>query len=201
MLWRLAGIAVVAGLLGPTQTRAATVDYDFTIGDTAAGTVVTGEIDGLTVGGTNITPSAVFITGYTSTIVTSFSAFVFPVPLPINNFSSDLFSLDATGALIAANLQGTGAYVTNCTGVSCLVDLVLSGTLSLGFNGGVFQDVTPASGPIVQNGGDLGTAFNQAATTTTPLPAALPLFGTGLGALGLFGWRRKRKNAAAPVAA
>jgi hypothetical protein len=28
---------------------------------------------------------------------------------------------------------------------------------------------------------------------TTPLPAALPLFATGLGALGLLGWRRKRK--------
>ena len=28
----------------------------------------------------------------------------------------------------------------------------------------------------------------------TPLPAALPLFVTGLGALGLFGWRRKRKH-------
>ena len=27
----------------------------------------------------------------------------------------------------------------------------------------------------------------------TPLPAALPLFGTGLAALGLLGWRRKRK--------
>ena len=29
----------------------------------------------------------------------------------------------------------------------------------------------------------------------TPLPAALPLFATGLGGLGLLGWRRKRKNA------
>jgi hypothetical protein len=28
---------------------------------------------------------------------------------------------------------------------------------------------------------------------TTPLPAALPLFASGLGALGLLGWRRKRK--------
>jgi hypothetical protein len=28
---------------------------------------------------------------------------------------------------------------------------------------------------------------------TVPLPAALPLFATGLGALGLLGWRRKRK--------
>jgi len=32
--------------------------------------------------------------------------------------------------------------------------------------------------------------------TTTPLPATLPLFATGLGTLGLLGWRRKRKNAA-----
>jgi hypothetical protein len=30
----------------------------------------------------------------------------------------------------------------------------------------------------------------------TPLPATLPLFATGLGALGLLGWRRKRNAAA-----
>jgi hypothetical protein len=35
----------------------------------------------------------------------------------------------------------------------------------------------------------------------TPLPAALPLFATGLGAMGLLGWRRKRKGAAALAAA
>jgi uncharacterized protein (TIGR03118 family) len=33
-------------------------------------------------------------------------------------------------------------------------------------------------------------------TAPTPLPAALPLFATGLGALGLLGWRRKKKAAA-----
>jgi hypothetical protein len=31
--------------------------------------------------------------------------------------------------------------------------------------------------------------------TQTPLPGAIPLFATGLGALGLLGWRRKRKAA------
>jgi hypothetical protein len=36
-------------------------------------------------------------------------------------------------------------------------------------------------------------AGNNAVWTETPLPAALPLFATGLGALGLLGWRRKRK--------
>ena len=30
---------------------------------------------------------------------------------------------------------------------------------------------------------------------TTPLPAALQLFATGLGGLGLLAWCRKRKNA------
>jgi hypothetical protein len=34
----------------------------------------------------------------------------------------------------------------------------------------------------------------------TPVPAALPMFVSGLGALGLLGWRRKRKNAAAIAA-
>jgi|HubBroStandDraft_6_1064221.scaffolds.fasta_scaffold712716_2 hypothetical protein len=41
----------------------------------------------------------------------------------------------------------------------------------------------------------LGANFSGSGTfsvTPTPLPAALPLFATGLGALGLFGWRRKR---------
>jgi hypothetical protein len=32
--------------------------------------------------------------------------------------------------------------------------------------------------------------------STTPLPAALPMFASGLGALGFLGWRRKRKAAA-----
>ncbi len=35
--------------------------------------------------------------------------------------------------------------------------------------------------------------------TATPLPATLPLFATGLSAMGLFGWRRKRKAAAIAV--
>lgn len=46
-----------------------------------------------------------------------------------------------------------------------------------------------------------GTAIDWSLTnssvvpTATPLPAALPLFVGGLGAIGLIGWRRKRKAA------
>lgn len=38
--------------------------------------------------------------------------------------------------------------------------------------------------------------YDPPGDAVTPLPAALPLFATGLGALGLLGWRRKRKQAA-----
>jgi len=41
-----------------------------------------------------------------------------------------------------------------------------------------------------------GIVSGEAIAATTPLPAALPLFASGLGGLGLLGWRRKRKKAA-----
>jgi hypothetical protein len=43
--------------------------------------------------------------------------------------------------------------------------------------------------------GDTITANGVADITETPLPAALPLLATGFSAMGLFGWRRKRKAA------
>jgi hypothetical protein len=52
---------------------------------------------------------------------------------------------------------------------------------------------------LATGGETLNTGYtNISAATTlptseTPLPAALPLFATGLGALGLLTWRRKRK--------
>jgi hypothetical protein len=42
-----------------------------------------------------------------------------------------------------------------------------------------------------------GSAGQWSPIFPTPVPAALPLFATGLGALGLLGWRRKRKAATA----
>lgn len=40
-----------------------------------------------------------------------------------------------------------------------------------------------------------GSVSFDAAGVATPLPATLPLFASGLGALGLIGWRRKNKKA------
>jgi len=71
--------------------------------------------------------------------------------------------------------------------------------------------ITPTA-TVVEDGSlqYIGSYFNdrqeevaisiQSPSFGTPLPAALPLFASGLGALGLLGWRRKRKNAAAIAA-
>jgi hypothetical protein len=40
------------------------------------------------------------------------------------------------------------------------------------------------------------SSASEPGAAATPLPAALPLFATGLGGLGLLGWRRKKKAAA-----
>ena len=47
--------------------------------------------------------------------------------------------------------------------------------------------------PTGNTGAEFGQTFDF---PSVPLPAALPLFATGLGALGLLGWRRTRKHAA-----
>ena len=80
--------------------------------------------------------------------------------------------------------------------------LLGDGTELIMFNGGnEFQNFSPLGGPVglvTYTGpwGASGGSFNTQLTLTplaTPLPGALPLFATGLGALGLLGWRRKRK--------
>ncbi len=55
-------------------------------------------------------------------------------------------------------------------------------------------------GPATVTGG-LIADFNAVTTTATPLPGALPLFATILGGMGVFGWRKKRKDFAAMAAA
>ena len=61
--------------------------------------------------------------------------------------------------------------------------------------------VIPLSGCVIQtdqaNISQVpGTWSSVTTPSAVPLPAALPLFAGGLGALGLLGWRRKRKAAA-----
>ncbi len=67
-----------------------------------------------------------------------------------------------------------------------------------------FPQGTPPSGnaygELTSGGFGVGT-FSLTPVSATPLPAALPLFATGVGVLGLLGWLRKRRNAGSFAAA
>ena len=89
-----------------------------------------------------------------------------------------------------ASKDGTGTPLFSLTGSSLLIqtyghDLVNFQTLD-----GFFNSVVLSSTDYSFEFANL-TAYDP--PTVTPLPAALPLFATGLGALGLLGWRRKKK--------
>jgi len=66
-----------------------------------------------------------------------------------------------------------------------------SSTTSVGFGSGNFQQgVSIGSSTLL---GPIPVGNSTLSATLVPLPATLPLFATGLAAIGLLGWRRKRK--------
>ena len=90
-----------------------------------------------------------------------------PTTLPFNptHLLGMIFSNNATGIFAAGSGTIFPSDATSSCTVNTRVSCVISGTITL------------------------------EKPSTVPLPAALPLFATGLGALGLLGWRRKRKAA------
>jgi hypothetical protein len=75
------------------------------------------------------------------------------------------------------------------------------GTNGICFTAGVSSNLCPSGAILVKLGTNEVTTsetansflIGTAAPVATPIPAALPLFATGIGGLGLLGWRRKRK--------
>jgi len=81
---------------------------------------------------------------------------------------------------------------------------VLLGSIAVSRSGGFgfvgWEDTAGYIGRALVQDTDLNSSvvtIDNLVVQTIPIPAALPLFASGLGALGLLGWRRKRKAAAA----
>ena len=95
------------------------------------------------------------------------------------------------GSYDDGNFIFTGTFGVGGTISQTVLGLATTNLITfLGFTGLASVTVTTSDGlfPVM----DDITLF----ASTTPIPAAFPLFASGLGFLGLFGWRRKRKKAA-----
>jgi hypothetical protein len=85
-----------------------------------------------------------------------------------------------------------GPYETATVGSFSIPGSAVSAVISGQFG----NSISSASAGVNLCLGDGPCTGSVSTVSTVPLPAALPLFATGLGALGLLGWRRKRKAAA-----
>ena len=136
----------------------------------------------------------------------------------------NISSLTLTNPLVSGTVSNLATQTTfgSCSGTPCAPFHLNSslGNSSLGinlafgtppdFNGAIslllntnFSEVSATTFvPLFDQTSGLFNSASVLVTASsvleTPVPAALPLFATGLGALGMLGWWRKRKNIAAP---
>ena len=112
-----------------------------------------------------------------------------------NTLSGNTLGLDPTATLFNLYDNTTGVYLQGGQSVTKTLDGWLSTFALLGAD--QLQGIWIGEGLTGGNTGADSLTVNSLTITTpaaaTPLPAALPLFGSGLGALGLLGWRRRRK--------
>ena len=112
-------------------------------------------------------------------------------PPALGGFSFD--GLTSSPFTFAYNSYDPSTVFVAIAGPFVVGDNLLRFFVNNTFNGILNADTD--SGLIV-GGGPMSLDFEGTVTfdaAATPLPAALPLFAGGLGAMGLLGWRRRRK--------
>jgi len=112
------------------------------------------------------------------------------LPTGISPFfgSSTFVACGGTGSVAGQVISLAGGSVA--ANDNCAFSVVVQGNML-----GSFTDTTGVVSSVNENAsGNQATASIDVVTSlATPLPAALPLFATGIGGLGLLGWRRRRK--------
>jgi hypothetical protein len=115
------------------------------------------------------------------------------VELTNGTFTSDLIRFNPAGTGSPTYPASVVFYSTDALGA--LADTALPSatyTNLVVLNEGA-NEITFYTPNDTQPGFIAGFAVEYEILSATPLPTALPLFATGIGGLGLLGWRRKRK--------
>jgi hypothetical protein len=177
-------LAAMAAGGAPRSAHALTFSFSFTNTANGGGTV-TGMIYGLSDDTSNESPTEIDISSNTLGFgVGTYGTASFP-----GNFEDgvDLFSVSG-GVISSAQLEYFGEFNSSPNVTCCSLYLYYDTAYSNGYG------LTDTGGSVSDTAGDFDIFTNVSAT---PIPSALPLFASGFGAMGLFGWWRKRKNAAA----
>jgi hypothetical protein len=179
---------------GPGSTTEGTNTYPGTnVGTVGCGVTDTGQIGNLAV--YNSGSGGAYVNTSNNPVNYEFS-FAGGSPLLItgkigNNGIGDaidmeLLSWDGTTATLISSIQ-----IPFSSGPSAFYTLYSDSDPILGAGNYIISTYL-AVGNVVDPNFQINFALSQ-----TPLPAALPLFASGLGAMGLLGWRKKRKAAVA----
>jgi hypothetical protein len=113
---------------------------------------------------------------------------------PISN--TNYVSFTYHSILLDLSLNSANSMISTASPVSSFTSLPGFNEIAIRNLSNAFVFFSFSNGGWCAGLRDCGTDFGDTGTGTwsaTPLPAALPLFATGLGALGLLGWRRRRK--------
>jgi hypothetical protein len=156
----------------------ASVVYAFTFNNLANG--------GGTVDGTVTLPSSADGVYAASSLVVTSNTAGFGLGQYVGKPDANAFTISG-GNIIVTNDGSFNISFEYLGDMNSLPDVVCCSLLFDGISGTIHGGLSNAS-----DGAGSGSA-DTATFTLIPLPTALPLFATGLGGLGLLGWRRKRK--------
>jgi hypothetical protein len=130
-----------------------------------------------------------------SALGANFNGFITPTQFSLTGGPFTINNLDSTNYSFDVQTSSTGAIV-GWTILASISSSFFNITVATSNSGDLTSSLGPTTFMSASNGFSPGTWSVSDPPSATPLPAAVPLFAGGLGALGLLGWRRKRKAAA-----
>lgn len=183
----LAVLAALAMLLGGTKANADLIHFD-----------VSFSASGFTSNGGGAVPVSPVIGSFAVTLDPTLTYSQSTTGFTLNSVNINLGGLNG-------GLPPRFSYTSSTDTFVFLGGLISSGTNGIALTLNNFTNAATVAALIyTQASVDPPSSFSSTTGTVSvtaspvvPIPGALPLFATGLGALGLLGWRRKKKAALA----